>query len=181
MPKKKQSTSQKSELKQTDIVSAFRGKDEVFDELDDEEVYTKKKAVGLFDFVNDIRKSKSGELLDAEENLSSWNSYMILQALSMKEDDILFCNFFNKYQSSMTKKQMYLALNYIIPRDNKFYTWIKNKKDPSHDLISFVSTYFECSSTESLEYINIMGDEWAENIKNKFGGVVSTKKKKGKK
>jgi succinate dehydrogenase flavin-adding protein (antitoxin of CptAB toxin-antitoxin module) len=175
---KRKKTTKKSDFKQTDIVSAFRGKEVVFDlDEQDDKVETPKKSLSLFDFVDDIRKHKTGTLLDSEENQSSWNSYMILQTLSMKEADVPIANFFNKYQGTMTKKQLYTALIYLVPTDKRFYKWIKNKSEVKHELSSFVAEYFECSQTQAIEYIHVMGEEWAESIKDKFGGMVSKKKK----
>lgn len=168
----------KSDYHQQDIVAAFRGKDAIFDNEEDDKVDTPKKALGLFDFINDLRKTKSGTLLDAEENVSSWNSFMILQALSMKEADVPIANFFNKYQGSMTKKQLYIALTYLVPSDKRFYKWVKGPNEDKSELSSYVAKYFECPQVEALEYISIMGEDWAEEIKSKFGGLVSTKKKR---
>jgi len=174
MAKKKQ---KKSKYKQQDIISAFRNKDAIFD-LDEEDQETPKKSLGLFDFINDLRKDKTCKLLDSEENISSWNSYMILQTLSMKEADVPIVNFFNKYQGTMTKKQLYTALTYLIPEDKRFYKWIKGPNEEKNELTTYVSKYFECPQKEALDYINIMGQEWAESIKEKFGGLVSTKTKR---
>jgi succinate dehydrogenase flavin-adding protein (antitoxin of CptAB toxin-antitoxin module) len=156
----------KSVLRRYNIEDALKGK-ESFVKSDEEDV--KQKKLGLFDFVNDIRKTKSGELLNDESNLTAWNSYMTLQALSMKEEDIPLLNFFNKYTSSMTKKQMYQSLTFWVPKDSRFYKWISKETAEKDEVSPYVSKYFSCSLKEAKEYVNIMGIEWAESIKEKFG------------
>lgn len=176
-PRKKKSTT--SDYKQMDVVNAFRGKDVVFD-LDDNtsKGFEPKKKLSFFDFINDIRKSKTTTMLDSEENHTAWNTFMVLQGLSMKDADIPICNFFNKYMGSMTKKQMYIALTHLIPKDTSFYKWVSAPRLEKNALAECISDYFECSQTEAIEYINIMGEEWASSIKSKYGGEVI--KKKGK-
>lgn len=164
----------KSEYKQLDIFAASKGKDEVYfskeDEIMEEEI-TQKKAVGLFEFIDDIRKHKKGTMLDEEKNVSSWNTFMILQALSMKEDDVLFCNFLNQFQGTMSKQQMYQALVQLIPKDNTFHKWIKSNGQEKSDYAEYVSKYFLCSEKEAIEYIQLQGEDWAKSIKSKFGGL----------
>lgn len=157
----------KLKLKQYDVEDALKGKESFVENDDEEEIKLKK--LGLFDFVNDIRKTKSGTLLDKEENISAWNSYMIIQALSMKLDDVEILNYFNKFTSTMSKKAMYESLLYWIAKDPKFYKWIGKESTPiDNETVESVSKYFECSTREAKDYIDVMGDEWAENIKNKY-------------
>lgn len=176
----------KSEPKQLDIVAAFRGKDETLADDDDiqEQVQSTKKLT-IFDFVTDIRKNKRMNLLDNEENLGIWNSYMILQALSMKEDDIPICNLINKYTGTLSKKQMYQLLGYVIPRDSGFHKWIKKSSNNNNsDDVNYISKYYECSLSEANDYISIMGEDWVQQIKSKFGGEVTHQtisQRKGKK
>lgn len=169
------------EMKQLDILAAAKGKDE-FIELE-EEIKEQKSKITIFDFVNDIRKTKKMDMLDKEENLPIWNSYMILQALSMKEGDVFLCNLLNKYSGILSKQQMYQALTYLIPRDHNFHRWIKKTNVVPNENSESVSRYFECSLSEAEEYIKVMGLDWSEQIKNQFGGEVSrhiSKPRKGK-
>jgi hypothetical protein len=156
------------DLKQLDIIAASRGRD-VFVEDKSIESEAKQKKLNLFDFVNDIRRFKYGNMLQPEGNERLFDSFMILRALSMKEDDVLLCNEVNMYTSTLTKEQFYKLLISVIPKDFSFHPWINNKKEDNKPQIQFIAKYFECSEQEALDYLNIMGTEWADRIKDKFG------------
>lgn len=153
--------------KQLDISSAVKNKEIVISD-DDFEDTKKNKSVSFFDFINDIRKTKSGTLLE-EQTEAAFNPYMVLKGLSMKEEDIPICNIINKYAANMTKENLYRLLLCVIDKDYKFYPWIKSQKVESNDNIDIVAKYFECSKKEADEYINILGNEWAKSISDKYG------------
>jgi len=155
----------KYNYKQLNIEKALKNKDEYY--LDDTIVEKKdNKSLTIFDFINDIRKYKTGKLLEDESNNSVFNSFMILKFLSMKEDDVPICNYLNKYCNILTKEQMYFALINLIEKDNRFYKYI-NKKSEIDDS-EYVIKYFSCSKKEAISYVELMGSEWTEKIKNKY-------------
>lgn len=163
-----------SDYKQTDIVSAFKDKDLTI-EISDKDFEVTIVKITPFDFINDIRRNKKGDLL-TEDTQSSWNSYMILQGLSMKESDVAICNHLAKYMGTMTKSQMYKSLLYWIPQDNNRYNWIKSNKTINEEYVKFVATYFECPIRDSKDYIEILGEKWAEEIMSKYSCGVKSKK-----
>jgi hypothetical protein len=150
--------SNESDYKQVDVKAAFYGKEDFFIEKE-ELVVEEEQKLTPFDFVNDIRKTKKGNMLDKEENIPKF--------------DILVANYFNKFIGSMTRKQLYLSLIHVIDQTNSHFAWIKGSKIEDSELEQYVCTYFECSISDAKEYISIMGAEWAEKIREKFGGVVS--------
>jgi hypothetical protein len=149
-----------------DIRKALKDKEEPVVVTEDDSVTT--KSLTIFDFINDIRKYKNGNLL-TENTKHIWNSYMIVQGLSMKQDDVLLCNLVNKYIGVLTPSQMYQLLLHIVEKDFSFYPWIKNKQTEKHKYIEDVVKYFECSETEAIEYIVMMGESWAKEISEKTG------------
>lgn len=159
-----------SELKQLDILAAFRN-EEIFVEVPVEEKI-EKSTLTPWDFVNDIRKFKTGKMLDDDQNHSMFDKYMILRFLSMKTTDMFIVNFFNEYSSIMTKEQLYIALVHFIPKDNGFYKYIKGLKEEKGKYIEFVARYYECSEEEAFDYIQAMGDDWAKMIRDKFGDLI---------
>lgn len=161
-----------SDFKQLDIISALRGKDVFVKEDEQEEKKEESKKLTFFDFINDIRKYKNGDMLDDEQNQTAFNSYMVIRGLSAKYEDAWLCNYFNKYSGVLTKKQLYLSLMYTIPKDFGFYKWIKNTSEDNSEEIKLIAKYFKCSEKEALEYVKIMGEEWAQKIKEKFGDFV---------
>jgi hypothetical protein len=165
-----------NELKQLDIISALRGRD-VFvkdpsDEEDDIAEVDASKKPNFFDIIKDIRRHKQGDLLNNKEYEDLFNSFMVLRTLSMKEADVLLCNEVNLFTSMLTKEQLYKLLVAIIPRDSSFYPWIGNKKEDNQQEIEFISKYFECSEKEALEYVSILGTEWADQVKKKYGDLI---------
>jgi hypothetical protein len=164
---RKKTTKQK--LEQLDIVAAMHGKD-VIVEKKTEEVLTEKKTISIFDFIKDIRIFKQGNLLDEEQNLSSFVPYMIFRGLSMKESELEFCNFLAKYMQVLDKKELYQLLIACIEKDPRgFYKWIKSDKENNYDSIKYISNFFKCSEKEAQEHLELMGAEWAEKVKEKFG------------
>ncbi len=81
----------------------------------------KKAKVSLFDYLKDICYGKKGNVhkVKNDYDMSKFDSYMILQYLSLDKGYLPIINIFNQYQETMTKEQMYKSLVCIIPRSNK--------------------------------------------------------------
>ncbi|MFW6130264.1 MAG: hypothetical protein ACOC56_03695 [Atribacterota bacterium] len=169
---------QKNEIKNLDIEAALENKEKIIEEKD-EENYTKEKSLSPFDFVNDIRKFKKGNLLDKDENLKSWNSFMILRVLSMNDKDIEIVNLINQHQNNLNPELIYYILTQLIPFDANFYKYISTKSKGYDDVIGYVSKYYKIPKKEAQEYLNLMGKRWANKIKSLYDcEVVSGRKKK---
>lgn len=151
--------------KQLNIEKALKGKEEIFEDSP-KDSFDELKKLSLFDFVNDIRKYKKGSLLEDESNLVVFNSFMILKALSAKENDVIICNYLNKYINILSKEQMYKALLLLIDKDYDFYKM--SSKTEKDDDLQYISKYFDCSYKEAIEYKNMFGKEWTDKIKNKY-------------
>ena len=66
------------------------------------------------------------------------------------------------------KKAIYSIYKEFIPKNNKWNKYIKSKiKQPNKDLVSYIKTYFECSSKEAKEYIYLLE-------KQTISGILST-------
>ena len=56
------------------------------------------------------------------------------------------------------KKEIYSIYKEFIPKNNKWNKYIKSKvKQPNKDLVDYIKNYFECSSKEAKEYIDMLG------------------------
>jgi len=126
------------------------------------------KSLGLFDHVKHIKEVQDPNYFNGLSDLDrkSFNHFMILRALSMNP---AFCNdvstlyrFFDKIPSS----QFYTLLISILPRDKRYYPWIKAKKKHkfSNQLIELIAKRFEISEKESVDYAKILS-ETEEGIK----------------
>lgn len=128
----------------------------------------KNKSNFLFDVINDIKSSKRGDLLDQQEKTVS--NYMMLKFLSMdNSSNLMVSDIMNQYQGILSPKQMYKLLIDIIPKKKSFDKYLSNKTNYSEN-VDFISKYFMISKREAQGYINEKGEEWAIEIKSKFGG-----------
>lgn len=167
MPRRKKN----KEIRILNIDDAMMGKESIVEESI-EHVETKRKSLSPFDFVKDIRWDKSGTLLDDEENEKAWNTFMVLRVLSMNDNDVDICNFFNQYQGVIPKKSMYLALLGLIAKDKSFYRYINTTAKSKNSNVEFVSRYYEIPEKQAQKYIEIMGDEWANDIKSLYDSDI---------
>jgi hypothetical protein len=126
----------------------------------------------LFDIINDIKLHKKGDLLDSEEYENAFNNFMVMRFLAQNDDICEIVNMINEYQAVLSKKQLYKLLLLIVPRTKSFDGFTKGMNREDDENIKYVSLYFECSLKEAREYITILGSEWAQGIRNRFGGKV---------
>lgn len=159
---------QKNQVEDLDIESALSNKIKFVTSEKDEEVYTKEKALSPFDFVKDIRKFKTNELLDKEENKKSWNTFMILRALSMNNNDVEIVNVVNQYQNLLTPEAIYFLLQELIPQNNNFYHYISTKAKDYNDVVTYISKYYEIPKKQAQEYLTLMGKRWANKIQSMY-------------
>jgi hypothetical protein len=126
----------------------------------------------LFDLINDIKSSKKGTLFDDfSEYEQSFNSYMVCKFLSMNENLCPVVNSINHIQDVLEKEQIYKLLIELIPKTYSYDSLIRQSL-PKYENESYVVNYYNCSSIEAREYIDIMGTEWAETIKKSYGGML---------
>lgn len=139
-------------------------------------VKTKKKSNALFELLDDIKLHKTGTLLDDEESehYKAFNSFIIFQMLSMNDSNCEILSLINHLQSTLDKKRMYKLLINIIPTQRRFDPFIKANVDV-YENEKTIAEYFECSINEARNYIKIMGNEWASDIKTDLGGQVVDK------
>ena len=135
--------------------------------------------MNLFDWLKQITYNKGDWDSFSDDDKKSWNNYMVHRFLSMNPDYIEVVNIVQKYQY-LTDKQVYTIYKNLIPKRNVFLKYIKGKKDKtSAEDIKYLADYFECSTREIKEYIDIVPKEELANILDNF--KVTTSKKKVKK
>lgn len=131
------------------------------------------KSTNIFNVINDIKIHKVGNLLDDEnsENEKSFNNYMALRFLSMNDKLCPLANIANKFQDVLDKKEMYKLLIELIPVTKTFDKYISSNSNSS-EYEKCVSDYFQCNTKEAKEFIELMGIDWAKEIKRSFGGQL---------
>ena len=87
----------------------------------------------FFDILSDILLKKSGGTLWKEENFKKlMSSYMLVRYLSMRSNLLIYAQILNKYQCTLTPKEMYLwAYNNIPKQKSGFIKYISKKKKSS--------------------------------------------------
>jgi hypothetical protein len=110
----------------------------------------------IFDWLKCINTTKPPVESFTDKDWEVWNSYMIHRFISMNPDYIEIVNYVQDFPPQ-EKRMIYSIYKEFIPKNNKWSKYIKSKiKQPNKDLINHIKDYFECSSREAKEYINIL-------------------------
>lgn len=117
------------------------------------------KRKSLFDHVKAIRQVKDPNYYVnlSEDDKKSFSHFMIVRALSMDativEDMAQLYQLFDKIPSA----QFYQLLVALVPKDHRFYPWIKSKKmRHKKELLELVSQRFKVSRFEANDYVNLL-------------------------
>jgi hypothetical protein len=123
----------------------------------------------VFDWVKEINTKKSPIDSFSNEDWDQWNSYVVHRVLSMNPDYLALVNEVQKLPPT-SKKQIYSIYREYIPKNNKWSKYIKSTKKPyNKDLIQYLKDYFELSSREILDYINILDKSEIMSILSQLG------------
>jgi len=110
----------------------------------------------IFDWLKAINTTKPPVESFTDKDWEVWNSYMIHRFLSMNSDYLEIVNYVQDFPPQ-EKRMIYNIYKEFIPKNNKWSKYIKSKvKQSNKDLIDHIKDYFNCSSKESKEYINIL-------------------------
>ena len=87
----------------------------------------------------------------------------------MNKDYLEIVNYVQEYPPQ-EKRAIYQVYKEFIPQNSKWNKYIKSKSNqPNKDLIIYIKDYFECSSKEAKEYINILDTPEISRILNNIG------------
>ena len=118
----------------------------------------------IFDWVKAINTTKPPVESFTDKDWDVWNSYMIHRVISMNPDYLEIVNYVQDFPPQ-EKRMIYSIYKEFIPKNNKWSKYIKSKvKQPNTDLINHIKDYFECSSREAKEYINILAPTEIDRI-----------------
>jgi len=110
----------------------------------------------IFDWLKAINTTKPPVESFTDKDWEVWNSYMIHRFLSMNPGYLEIVNYVQDFPPQ-EKRMIYNIYKEFIPKNNKWSKYIKSKvKQSNKDLIDHIKDYFNCSSKESKEYINIL-------------------------
>ena len=123
----------------------------------------------IFDWLKCINNTKPPVESFTDKDWEVWNSYMIHRFISMNPDYIEVVNYVQDFPPQ-EKKMIYSIYKEFIPKNNKWSKYIKSKvKQPNKDLVDYIKNYFECSSKEAKEYINMLGSTEIDRILTNIG------------
>jgi len=123
----------------------------------------------IFDWLKHINQYKTPVDKFSDKDWDVFNSYMVHRFLSMNKDYLEIVNYVQEYPPQ-EKRAIYQVYKEFIPQNNKWNKYIKSKsKQPNKDLIIYIKNYFECSSKEAKEYINILDTPEINRILNNIG------------
>ena len=110
----------------------------------------------IFDWIKEINSRKSPASSFTDKDWELFNSYMIHRFMSQNTDYIEVVNLVQEFPPQ-EKIMIYNVYKEFIPKNNKWSKYVKSKvKQPNKDLTDHIKDYFQCSSKESKEYINIL-------------------------
>lgn len=118
----------------------------------------------VFDWVKEITTKKSPPNSFSEEDWGKWNSYMVHKVLSMNPNLIPLVNEVQEI-SPQNHKQIYSIYREYVPKDYKWYKYIKSKnKKPNQDLLNHLVGHYELSTREVKDYLNILSPQEIKDI-----------------
>ncbi len=134
-----------------------------------------KKSTKVWDIVEDILVTKSGNLLDDATYEKDFNTFLIIRYLSMNPSLLPYCNYLNSLhdirgQKSISKKQFYKLMIKLIPRVEGRFPYIKSAALENPD-IDKIMEYFDCNRREAIMYRDIHGQKWCDEVAKEFGGT----------
>ena len=123
----------------------------------------------IFDWLKCINNTKPPIESFTDKDWEVWNSYMIHRFISMNPDYMELVNEVQIMDPRM-KKEIYNIYKEFIPKNNKWSKYIKSKvKQPNKDLVNHIKNYFECSSNEAKDYLNILDTTEINRILTNIG------------
>jgi len=117
----------------------------------------------VWTWIKSINSNKIN-LLETNENLKTYQPYIINKSLSYHWDTILLSNEMNTYSFIPMESQYLYYLN-AVRKSNRFARWIK--KESSEDL-EFIKTYYDCNDSKAYEILSLLSKEQINYIKNKL-------------
>lgn len=123
----------------------------------------------IFSWLKEIFINKSPWSTFNEEQINELNPYLINKFISMNNKYIELVNFLQtvNYQD---KEQYYKICCNLFPKDYKYYApYIKKKANNTNkDLNLVLSKYFECSTLEINDYLDMLEKDYILDILNEM-------------
>ena len=126
----------------------------------------------LFDHIKQLTNVQNPMYWDTitESDKKTWSNYMIHRFISMKTDWIEVANEIQRYWE-LKPKTVYQFYIDILPKGRTFLRYTKSKKKSKVEkwAMEHLQDYFECSSREVEEYLELLTKEQVTSIIMKYG------------
>ena len=126
----------------------------------------------LFDHIKQITNVQNPmywESLD-DGDKKTWSNYMVHRFLSMKSEWLVVVNEIQKYWE-IAPKNLYQFYIDVLPKGRTFLRYVKSKKKSKVEkwAMEHLKDYFQTSSREIEEYLEILTRQQVETIIMKYG------------
>ena len=130
------------------------------------------KTKSLFDHIKQITNVQNTLYWDSlsDGDKKTWSNYMIHRFLSMKSEWLQVVNEIQKYWEIKTKN-LYQFYTHVLPRGRTFLRYVKSKKKSKVEkwAMEHLVDYFQCSTREVEEYLELLTKEQVTSIIMKYG------------
>ena len=134
--------------------------------------------MNLFDWINQVTYNKQPWGTFTDDEKSEFNTYMIHRFISMNPDYVDVVNTIQKYPNCPTRL-VYKFYCDLLPKKKSFFKYIKASGKNDLETIKAIAEYYQCSTREAKDYVNIIDAQLVKNTLNL--GTPSTKTKRRKK
>ena len=126
----------------------------------------------LFDHIKQITNVQNPMYWDTltESDKKTWSNYMIHRFISMKTDWIEVANEIQRYWE-LKPKNLYQFYTDILPKGRTFLRYTKSKKKSKVEkwAMEHLVDYFQCSTREVDEHLELLTKEQVTTIIMKYG------------
>ena len=129
-------------------------------------------AKSLFDHIKAVTQFQDPKYWDKleDDDKKTWSNYMVHRFLSMKSEWLEVVNEIQKYWE-LKPKNLYQFYIDIIPRGRTFLRYTKSKKKSKVEkwAMEHLVDYFECSTREVEQHLDILTKQQVTSIIMRYG------------
>lgn len=128
------------------------------------------KSMNLWGWLEQLTYLKEPWSSFSDEDKKTFDPYMVNRFVSQNKDYIDLVNSVS-FIPLADKEKYYNIYRELLPRKKLWLKYIKKEKTTEYnpELIENINKYFECSSDESAEYVELLGDEGTKQVLVKLG------------
>ena len=107
-----------------------------------------------------------------KDEQKKFSPFIINRWLSMDSEFIEIVNIFQKYAiGTLEPREVYMWYRDVLPKGKRFNKYIKGKKSKKYDdwLVKLLSSHFQCSKLQIMEYIDLIDKQELRDILEMYG------------